>query len=68
MKQMVWDTLKVFIIFLACTILFYAGLKIMHAEYEQYHRYDQPEGHSVKVFSDEQRLIDRLNLFFRLGE
>jgi len=69
MKQMIWNTLKVFVIFIACTILFYTGLRMMHAEYEQYHRYDPPEGRSIKVFNTEnQRLMDRLNLFFRLGE
>ncbi|MUV39719.1 putative membrane protein YqzK [Lentibacillus sp. JNUCC-1] len=68
MKQLVWDTFKVFFIFLACTVLFYTGLRMMHAEYEQFHRYDPPEGQSVKVFGQEQTLLDRLNLFFRLGE
>ncbi|WP_099158428.1 YqzK family protein [Virgibacillus ndiopensis] len=68
MKRMVWDTVKVFVIFVACTFLFYFGLRIMHNEYEQYHRYDSPEGPSVKVFNADQSFIDRLNLFFRLGE
>lgn len=71
MKQMVWDTVKVFVIFIACTSLFYIGLRYMHSEYEQFHRYDPPEGPSVKVFDDEDendRFIDRLNLFLRLGE
>ncbi|WP_188453735.1 YqzK family protein [Virgibacillus oceani] len=68
MRRMVWDTIKVFIIFVACTFLFYFGLRIMHNEYEQYHRYDSPEGPSVKVFNADQSFIDRLNLFFRLGE
>ncbi|MUK87210.1 DUF4227 family protein [Ornithinibacillus sp. L9] len=68
MKRVVWDTIKVFVIFVACTFLFYFGLQVMHAEYEQYHRYDPPEGPSIKVFNEEQSLLDRLNLFFRLGE
>lgn len=38
------------------------------SEYEQFHRYDTPEGPSVKVFQNEQSFIDRLNIFFRLGE
>ncbi|WP_077621663.1 YqzK family protein [Sediminibacillus massiliensis] len=63
------DVVKVFIIFTACTLLFYFGLKAMHAEYEDYHRYDAPEGRAVKVFnSNEQDLVDRLSIFFRLGE
>lgn len=68
MKRVMWDTAKVFVIFIACTFLFYYGLREMHSEYEQYHRYDQPEGVAVKVFNGEQSIIDRLNLFFRLGE
>jgi len=68
MKRMVWDTIKVFVIFVACTCLFYFGLQVMHAEYEQFHRYDTPDGPSVKVFNNEQSFIERLNIFFRLGE
>lgn len=66
---MVWDTVKVFVIFVACTFLFYFGIQVMHSEYEQFHRYDSPEGPSVKVFNnDDQSFLDRLNIFFRLGE
>lgn len=69
MRRLMWDTIKVFIIFIACTFLFYFGLRVMHSEYEQYHRYDQPEGPAVKVFNaNEDGFLDRLNLFFRLGE
>lgn len=68
MKRMVWDTTKVFIIFLACTLVFYFGLRVMHSEYEQYHRYDAPDGPAVKVYNAEGNFMDRLNLFFRLGE
>ncbi|MFC2948251.1 YqzK family protein [Virgibacillus sediminis] len=68
MKRIIWDTFKVFIIFSACTFLFYFGLQMMHAEYENYHRYDPPEGPAVKVFQEEGDFLDRLNLFFRLGE
>src|SRR5699024_5947997 len=48
MRQFVWDILKVMIIFLGCTFLFYFGLRAMHHEYEEYHRYDQTEGPAVK--------------------
>lgn len=69
MKRMIWDTVKVFVIFIACTCLFYIGLRYMHSEYEQFHRYDPPEGPSVKVYDTEgDHIIDRLNLFLRLGE
>lgn len=68
MKRMIWDSIKIFVIFIVCTFLFYFGLRIMHTEYEQMHRYDAPEGPAVKVFNEEGSFIDRLNLFFRLGE
>ncbi|MEN1969097.1 YqzK family protein [Lentibacillus sp. N15] len=68
MKQMIWDTLKIFIIFIGCTFLFYFGLRVMHTEYEQIHRYDAPDGPAVKVYQTDDGFIDRLNLFFRLGE
>ncbi|AIF43512.1 YqzK family protein [Virgibacillus sp. SK37] len=68
MKQIIGEILKVFIIFTACTFLFYFGLRYMHDEYEQIHRYDPPEGPAVKVSNTEDRFIDRLNIFFRLGE
>lgn len=63
------DTVKIFIIFTGCTLLFYFGLRMMNEEYDQIHRYDQPEGKAVKVFQwEDERLIDRLSIFFRLGE
>ncbi|RLL48149.1 DUF4227 family protein [Oceanobacillus piezotolerans] len=68
MKQLVWDTVKVFVIFTICTWLFYYGLRLMHAEYENYHRYDPPEGPSVKVFQSDESFIDRFNVLFRLEE
>lgn len=51
MKRVVLDSVKIFIIFIICTCLFYLGLRVMHNEYEQFHRYDQPEGPAVKVFN-----------------
>lgn len=68
MKQLIQETLKVFIIFIACTFLFYFALHFMQTEYDQIHRYDAPEGPSVKVYETNDRLIDRIGLFFWLGE
>ncbi len=65
MRRVIWDIMKVTIIFVGCTCLFYFGLRAMHQEYEQYHRYDHPEGPAVKVFSEEDSFIDRLPLFFK---
>jgi len=68
MRNIIWDACKVCIIFICCTFLFYYGLRAMHSEYEQYHRYDQPDGPAIKVFSEEEGFLNRLHLFFRLGE
>ncbi len=65
---MLWDVIKVFVLFIACTFLFYFGLRIMHSEYEQFHRYDTPEGPSVKVFNENENVKDKYNVFFRFGE
>ncbi|KGX85986.1 YqzK family protein [Pontibacillus litoralis] len=63
------DIVKVFIIFVGCTLLFYFGLRMMNEEYNEMHRYDEPQGDAVKVFQvEDERFIDRLSIFFRLGE
>ncbi len=65
-------TLKVFIIFTGCTILFYYGIMLVNEEYQNYHRYDEPEGASLKVSNavneDNSSLLDRLMLFYLNGE
>ncbi|UFT97690.1 YqzK family protein [Radiobacillus kanasensis] len=67
--SLVRDSFKIFVIFTICTMLFYFGLRAIHAEYENYHKYDPPEGKAVKVFEQQdQSWVDRLSLFFRLGE
>jgi len=68
MSEFVWDALKVFIIFTLCTFLFYFGLKVMHREYEEIHRYDSPEGPAVKVFQSQGRIVERFQLFFHEGD
>lgn len=66
------QTLKVFIIFTGCTILFYYGIMWVSEEYQNYHRYDEPEGSAVKVSNtiNEQSssFLDRLMLFYLNGE
>src|SRR5699024_4610379 len=51
---------------ITCTCLFYFGMRMMHAEYEQYHRYDPPEGDAVKVFHSEKKLIGALKRIFSI--
>ncbi|PLS01646.1 YqzK family protein [Neobacillus cucumis] len=66
------QTLKVFIIFTGCTILFYYGIMWVSEEYQNYHRYDEPEGTALKVSStvkeNSSSIIDRLMLFYLNGE
>ncbi|MEH7333765.1 YqzK family protein [Neobacillus drentensis] len=66
------QTLKVFIIFTGCTILFYYGIMWVSEEYQSYHRYEEPEGAALKVSNavDEENpsLLDRLMLFYLNGE
>lgn len=68
MRRVIWNVCKVTVIFICCTVLFYLGLRAIHEEYERYHRYDQPDGPALKVFGENESLLDRLHLFFRLGE
>jgi hypothetical protein len=69
---MVMHTLKVFILFTGCTILFYYGIMWINEEYESYHRYDAPEGAAIKVSGTfdkkEGSMLERLILFYLNGE
>lgn len=67
------NTLKVFVLFVGCTLLFYYGMTWVDHEYKSYHKYDEPEGRAVKVSqeSDEETGFDWLNrmrMFYRVGE
>ncbi|MBS4173345.1 YqzK family protein [Bacillus sp. FJAT-49736] len=66
-----FKTLKVFILFTGCTLLFYYGIMWVNQEYENYHRYDEPKGTAIKVNSTNQKdsnWINRLLLFYLDGE
>ncbi|MDR6998623.1 YqzK family protein [Neobacillus niacini] len=66
------QTIKVFIIFTGCTILFYYGIMWVSQEYQNYHRYDTPEGAALKVSSEVKSenpsWLNRLILFYLNGE
>ncbi|WP_050615638.1 YqzK family protein [Bacillus testis] len=67
------QTLKVFILFVCFTILFYIGMVWLNQEYQDYNRYDEPNGHSMKVSSTEEvnedpAWFERLKLFYLNGE
>jgi len=70
--KVVLQTLKVFIIFTGCTVLFYYGIMWVSEEYQDYHRYDEPEGTALKVSNavkeKDSSLMDRLKLFYLNGE
>ncbi|WP_338470158.1 YqzK family protein [Niallia sp. XMNu-256] len=70
--RLMFHTIKVFILFTGCTILFYYGIMWLNEEYTEYHRYDEPEGSAIKVIAvgEEQHpnWFDRLILFYLNGE
>lgn len=68
MRQSILNVIKLFVLFICCTLLFYFGLRAFHEEYERYHRYDEPEGQTVKVFLETNEWMNYIDLFFRLGE
>ncbi|HZG70019.1 MAG TPA: YqzK family protein [Chondromyces sp.] len=67
-----WKTFKVFILFTGSTLLFYYGIVWINKEYEDYHRYEEPEGPAVKVVQqvheEETDWVERLLLFYLDGE
>lgn len=68
----IWQMIKAFLLFTGCTLLFYYSLVWFHREYENYHRYDEPQGSAVKVSTVEkpsaEDWLPRLILFYRDGE
>ncbi|MGV3489343.1 MAG: DUF4227 family protein [Tuberibacillus sp.] len=78
MKQVlgtIIDTIKVFFLFVFCTILFYFGLQWLDHNYESFHKYDEPDDGAVKVFSpsgdqkpQKENGYDRFIQFLRNGE
>lgn len=65
-------SIKVFLLFTGCTILFYYGIMCVNEEYQNYHRYDEPEGTALKVSGQVEGenlpWLDRLILFYLNGE
>ena len=69
------DTIKVFILFTGCTLLFYYGMMWLHNEYEEHRQYDAPEGTAVQASTMEEttdswfnQLIERWEFFYYNGE
>jgi hypothetical protein len=69
--NLLFDLLKVFLLFTGCTILFYYSIVWINEEYNYYRRYDEPLGSAVKVSTieqQEQHWFDRLLFFYQNGE
>lgn len=68
----VGDMIKVFILFTGFTILFYYAIIWVNLEYQELHRYDQPEGAALKVTNmvnnEEESWYHRLIFFIDNGE
>ena len=68
----VGDMLKVFVLFTGFTILFYYAIIWVNLEYQELHRYDQPEGAALKVTNmvnnEEESWFNRLMFFIDNGE
>ncbi|WP_066294032.1 YqzK family protein [Bacillus sp. FJAT-29937] len=71
--KIAFQTIKVFVLFTGCTILFYYGIMWLNEEYQDYHRYDEPKGAAVKVSAsansnEPSNWLNRLILFYLNGE
>jgi hypothetical protein len=72
MKQVFFGTIRVFLLFAGCTVLFYYGIMWINQEYENYRRYDEPKDTAVKAFqpiqTERNDWFARLLLFYQNGE
>lgn len=71
-SKLLWQTFKVFILFTGCTIFFYYAIMWVSEEYQNNHRYEEPDGKAIKVTadvsSDDYNWFNRLLLFYLDGE
>lgn len=68
--KFIFEICKVSILFVGFTILFYITLSFIHTEYQNYHRYNEPDGSFIKVTSqvEENTFVNRLMYFYENGE
>ncbi|WP_062356139.1 YqzK family protein [Bacillus kwashiorkori] len=70
--KLILQTLKVFILFTGCTILFYYAILWVNEEYQNHQRYKEPEGKAIRVVSYEKEedynWYERILLFYLDGE
>ncbi|WP_418119614.1 YqzK family protein [Bacillus velezensis] len=60
------DTIKVFILFTGFTALFYYAMIWVNSEYENYHRYDKPEGSTRRQSGQNVNMREKDGWFGRL--
>lgn len=66
--MIILNIVKVAILFITCTILFYFAIQWIHSEYEDMHRYDRPEGSMLKVDKNKDNSLKQLVRFYQNGE
>ncbi|WP_062104755.1 YqzK family protein [Bacillus niameyensis] len=70
--KLFFGTIRLLILLVGCTILFYYGIMWINQEYENYRRYDEPDGTAVKAFqpinNEQGSWFSRLMLFYQNGE
>lgn len=70
--QAIFHTFRLSIIIVGCMLLFYYGIMWVKQEYDDYQRYEEPEGAAVKVFKLQEKIqrdwFERLLLFYQNGE
>ena len=70
--KVVSANLKGIYLFTGCTVLFYYGIMWVNEEYQNYHRYDEPEGAALRfrmqIMKRSTAWLDRLILFYLNGE
>lgn len=70
--KILFQMVKVFILFTTCTILFYYGIMWINEEYQNYRRYEEPSGKAMQVsgdgIQDQMTWYERLILFYLNGE
>lgn len=65
MRRYIINSFKLIVLFMLCILLFYYGLRTFHEEYEYYKRYEEPEGKTVKVFLENNPVVDYVHSFFK---
>ncbi len=68
--SVLFDVIKVFVLFTGCTIMFYFAILWINEEYQNYHRYKQPQSESVEQVSGipSAGWVSRVIFFYENGE